>query len=589
MAAEFEMEAVEVSIEIKDFLASERGLRAMEAGDILMVAQNAEFADDMDQSTDWNSIFDAAMDEFKPDLLIWTPLTGHLVGPYAIKHPDLPHMVATYQPHCVPTNHITPINLQRLELEPEQPNLFVWVLESQTGATGAFHACQALAKEGKPVPMPMTPGNIYESTFNVEEQPTPRLLAYSPAWWPAFDDWPKKNMIITGNWKIRKEDQEAAALKGGQLFNAGGQHKACTDFINAGEKPVYIGWGSMMVYSKEHMARLAVEALKEAGKRGIIVGGWAELSAESLGTGDEYNDLKAYSRENILFLKSAPHEWLFPQCACCVHHGGIGTTQASLSAGVPTIVTPVFADQKDIAKKLAADKSGDGTVHLSQLSAKELGAKIKKCCEDPTIRQNCARLGEMMQKEDGVGFTVKFLEDWMSKEVQSGQWKKKKDALNARLEKNWEMTKKLSDPGQLFAKWNMDLADKYKPLADWTNLQVQKYVQMSGLVAKKKLWFVKSSHGCLARKGEALKSDECGRYKEGALLEEVDANKSGSRLKVKRIRGIGPDESWVSPTVSGKDIVVKVSSAAEIQKIQAEAVMKQFADIIGSDTLKKMG
>eukprot|EP00438_Fugacium_kawagutii_P007534 Skav228217 [mRNA] locus=scaffold43:123931:138309:+ [translate_table: standard] len=127
----------------------------------------------------------------------------------------------------------------------------------------------------------------------------------------------------------------------------------------------------------EHMARLAVGSLKEAGKRGIIVGGWAELSEESLG-GDDAADLKEYSRSNVLFLKSAPHEWLFPQCACCVHHGGIGTTQASLSAGVPTLVTPVFADQKDIAAKLSQDGHGEGTVHLSKLSAKELGASWRQ-------------------------------------------------------------------------------------------------------------------------------------------------------------------------------------------------------------------
>ena len=128
-----------------------------------------------------------------------------------------------------------------------------------------------------------------------------------------------------------EEVQEEAALKGGKLFNAGGQHQACTDFMNAGEKPVYIGWGFMMVYSKEHMARLAVGALKEAGKRGIIVGGWAELSEESLG-GDEHEELEGLQ----------PQQRVVPQVcsarvallangvmACCVHHGGIGTTQAS--------------------------------------------------------------------------------------------------------------------------------------------------------------------------------------------------------------------------------------------------------------------
>ncbi|CAE7227719.1 ATG26, partial [Symbiodinium sp. KB8] len=282
---------------------------------------------------------------------------------------------------------------------------------------------------------------------------------------------------------------------------------------------------------------------------------------------------------------SAPHEWLFPQCACCVHHGGIGTTQASLSAGVPTVVTPVFADQKDIAKKLSEDKTGQGTVHLSQLTAAELGAKIRKCCDDPTIRQNCEKLREVMQKEDGVGTTVQFLEGFM-KEVESGVWKKKQDALFKRCLDAWEKQKKLPDANKLMAKWNMDLADKYQPLQDYTNQQVNLFGKMVELFTKKKLWWVKSTQGCLARKGEALKSEECGRYKEFTLLEELEANKSGSRLRVRRLKGVGPDEAWVSPTVSGKDIIVKVMHQIEIQKIQGDALKKQFADIIPSELLR---
>ena len=40
-----------------------------------------------------------------------------------------------------------------------------------------------------------------------------------------------------------------------------------------------------------------------------------------------------------------PHSWLFPRMAAVVHHGGVGTTAAGLAAGVPSIITPFFADQ----------------------------------------------------------------------------------------------------------------------------------------------------------------------------------------------------------------------------------------------------
>jgi len=578
MAAEFGLESAACNIEIKDFLATERGMKAMETGDILMVMSAADYDDDVDMGIDYGEVFVKEMLEFKADILIWTGLMGGEVMRFR-EHTNfsVPEIMASYQPHCIPTNHITPVHMQRLELEPGQPLMLTWVLEAQSGAASGFTQSQELEKQGKELFIFHSPQSSYEGYFNQEEHPTPKLLAYSPGWWPEYDDWPKGGYLITGNWKISKEEQEAQAKKGSTLFNAGSQHEACTKFIEAGEKPVYIGWGSMMVYSKEHMARLAVGALKEAGKRGIIVGGWAELSEDSLG-GDDAEDLKVYSRSNVLFLKSAPHEWLFPQCVCCVHHGGIGTAQASLSAGVPTVITPVFADQKDIAKKISKDKHGEGTVQLSQLSAKELGATIKRCCEDLKIQENCAKLREVMQKEDGIKTAVAFIEDF-KKQVDDGSWKKKRDALEDRLRKAHNRFKKLPDPGQMFAKWNMDLSEKFPPMKEYMDNQVNKMGEMFTIFMQKKLWYVKSSGGCLARKGEALKSEECGRFKEFAVLEEIGANKTGSRLHVKRLKGIGPDEGWVSPTVSGKEIVVKVNHKEEIGKIQADAIAKQFTDI----------
>eukprot|EP00440_Ansanella_granifera_P003623 gb/GFBE01003929.1/.p1 GENE.gb/GFBE01003929.1/~~gb/GFBE01003929.1/.p1 ORF type:complete len:645 (+),score=153.02 gb/GFBE01003929.1/:1-1935(+) len=581
MAAEFNLPGASISIEVKDLLASERGLRAMESGDLAKLGASQDFATDNkeDMEKDWIKIWMDEVTAFNPDLLIWTPLVTFQAMVFKDAFPEIPEVRAVYQPHAVPTNHLGPIGMQRVKLEPGQPVLTKWVLECTSSAQGEFEEVQLNARMGVKLNYFLTPQAKFELMFNVENWPSPTLFAYSPSWWPAFDDWPKEGFVITGNWKIEKSTQEDAAAKGGQLFNAGGQHQLCVDFINAGEKPVYLGWGSMMVYSKEHMARLAVGALKEAQKRGIIVGGWAELSEESLG-GDEQADLKAYCKDNVLFLKSAPHEWLFPQCACCVHHGGIGTTQASLSAGVPTIVTPVFADQADIAKKLAADRHGDGTVHLSKVTAADLGARIRKVCDDPEIAKNCQDLKERMAKEDGVATTVSFLEKFMKEEVATGNYKQKQDALLQRIKKETDKSLKASDFGKVVAKWNMDVAEKYPVIKEYNANQVAQYFQMVALVEKQKLWVVRSTSGVLARKGEALKSEECGRFKEFCIVEEIEANKSGSRLRVRRLKGFGPEEGWVSPTVSGKDVIVKVANQSEIRSIQDEAMKKVFKDLM---------
>lgn len=591
MAEEFNLEGSVISVEIKDVLSSQRGMKAMEKGDMALLAAAQEFDDEENigyNDKDWGKVFVDEVKAFKPDLLIWTNLVAQQVTGLKMVCPSLPCLFACYQPHVYPTNHIGPILMQRLETEPDQPTIFRWVMDMQVTATSSFEFCKTMKAKGMGdmINPHQTPHAAYEAKFNLEEAPLPFLMAYSPSWWPAYDDWPKEKMVLVGNWKIKKEDQEAAAAKGGQLFNAGGQHQACMDFISAGEKPVYIGWGSMMVFSKEHMARLAVGALKEANRRGIIVGGWAELSEESLGDDSEHAELKEFCKSNVLFLKSAPHEWLFPQCACCVHHGGIGTAQASLSAGVPTVVTPVFADQNDIAAKLTHDKHGLGTDHISQVSAKQLGEKIHRCCTDTEIINNCKELAEKMQKEDGVATTVDFLEKWMQDEVKSGLWKKKNEALLTRLDQFHEKFKDLNDPGPMFAKWNMDLAEKYKVIKDYQDYQIETYGKMVGTFMQKKLWTVTAATGCLAREGEGLKTPDCGRFKEFAMLEELEANKAGSRIRVRRIKGIGPAEGWISPVVSGKDITVKVTKQAQIQEIGARSMLKQFADVMPPEVSK---
>ena len=44
-------------------------------------------------------------------------------------------------------------------------------------------------------------------------------------------------------------------------------------------------------------------------------------------------------------IDKVPHDWLFPRIDAAMHHGGAGTTGASLRAGIPTLIRPWFGDQ----------------------------------------------------------------------------------------------------------------------------------------------------------------------------------------------------------------------------------------------------
>lgn len=106
------------------------------------------------------------------------------------------------------------------------------------------------------------------------------------------------------------------------------------------KKLVYIGFGSIVVSDPAALTKTVVESVLKADVRCILSKGWS----------DRLGDPSAVKTEvplppDIHQIKSAPHDWLFTQIDAAVHHGGAGTTGASLRAGLPTVIKPFFGDQ----------------------------------------------------------------------------------------------------------------------------------------------------------------------------------------------------------------------------------------------------
>jgi len=116
--------------------------------------------------------------------------------------------------------------------------------------------------------------------------------------------------------------------------------KELTEFIaNAREdkkKIVYIGFGSIVVSDPAALTKTVVESVVKADVRCILSKGWSDR------LGNKNAEVPEVPLPlEILQIKSAPHDWLFKQIDAAVHHGGAGTTGASLRAGLPTVVHPV--------------------------------------------------------------------------------------------------------------------------------------------------------------------------------------------------------------------------------------------------------
>jgi UDP:flavonoid glycosyltransferase YjiC (YdhE family) len=173
-----------------------------------------------------------------------------------------------------------------------------------------------------------------------------------------------------------------------------------SDFLAAGDAPVYIGFGSMPDSKPQATTRMLMDAVRQAGKRAVILTGWAGLGAE---------DIPA----NIHILKYAPHSWLFPKMAVVVHHGGAGTTAAGFRAGVPTIIVPHNGDQPYWGRR--AQQLGIGTepIPRKKLTADKLAAAIRDATSDPDMRAKAAELAKKIVLEDGVGLAVETVQKFL--------------------------------------------------------------------------------------------------------------------------------------------------------------------------------
>jgi UDP:flavonoid glycosyltransferase YjiC (YdhE family) len=164
-------------------------------------------------------------------------------------------------------------------------------------------------------------------------------------------------------------------------------------FLDNGPPPVYVGFGSMGKRETGQWMPLLREALQQCGQRAIVLSHRAGLETEG-----------------VFCVQSVPHAWLFPRVAAAVHHGGAGTTGASLRAGVPTVIVPFSGDQFFWAQIVRRLGVGPRAIPHKRLTAAALAGAIDAAVSDRQMRDRAASVGRQIRAEDGVGRAVEIVE-----------------------------------------------------------------------------------------------------------------------------------------------------------------------------------
>lgn len=224
---------------------------------------------------------------------------------------------------------------------------------------------------------------------------TPTVLGASPLVVPPPADWPAW-VRTTGYWFL---PTRAGWTPDPRL----------ADFLAAGDPPVYVGFGSMSTRDASGTLRLIVDGLRRSGRRGLIHSGGADLDEAQLEEGESVADLGSIDPGEVLLIDDVPHDWLFPQLAGVIHHGGAGTTAAGLRAGVPSAVVPHIGDQPYWGRRIAELGVGAAPVPRHRISADGIAAMIGQL-DESLVRSRAADLGSRIRAEQGVDNAVSFIE-----------------------------------------------------------------------------------------------------------------------------------------------------------------------------------
>ena len=220
------------------------------------------------------------------------------------------------------------------------------------------------------------------SSHKAPIQHLPILYCYSPIVVPKPSDW-VEDQHVTGYWFLQRRLDWQPPTK-------------LVDFLKSGSPPICVTFGSMNTQKSQETASVVLKTLRLAGLRGVLLSEQAGLCSDNMS-------------DDLFQVGTIPHDWLFPQAAAVVHHGGAGTTAACLRAGIPSITVPFFADQSFWGKRLYELGVGSRPIPYKQLSSTTLSEAIMGAISVGEQRRRAVALGRRIRSEDGVAQAVDII------------------------------------------------------------------------------------------------------------------------------------------------------------------------------------
>ena len=219
----------------------------------------------------------------------------------------------------------------------------------------------------------------------------PVLLSISPTVAPRPRDL-NPQVRMTGYW-LRAMAGTRARAGAPEALSA-----RCHAFLQRGDRPIYIGFGSMNgVFGSALLIEFAEAVIKRTGRRVVLVVGWNKNKVER-------------ESDTLLISVDEPHAALFPHMELIVHHGGASTLSAALLAGKPSVIVPVLMDQFFWGRRGYELGVAPHAIAQNRFTIEKACAAIQRALDDQRYGMRARHVQQRIMNERGLEQAVDSIE-----------------------------------------------------------------------------------------------------------------------------------------------------------------------------------
>jgi rhamnosyltransferase subunit B len=241
--------------------------------------------------------------------------------------------------------------------------------------------------------------NLLHKTFGEELNRIREALGLPPI--DEWDKWlrsPDLSLTVWPEWfEPAQPHWPSPVIQSGFLLgDAEGEIPEEVEAVLADDPPPVLITGGTGMFVKADYYQAALEGVRQAGRRGIVVARVQTYLPEVLPPG-------------FVRFQSLPYAKVFPRLGALIHHGGFGTCVQALMAGVPQLIMAHGHDRPDNAARF--QKLGVAEfLPPPRWQPAMVAEALNRLLHSPEVQQRCQELARRAKEADGFATACQAIE-----------------------------------------------------------------------------------------------------------------------------------------------------------------------------------